>query len=77
MNKAVGVLVIGLGILLIVMGIQGSQDKVLNAIKAVNPKIRTLTGTGTGTAENSGGTLDKGTGGSTKTIKPGTGEVAA
>jgi hypothetical protein len=56
--KAIGVLVIGLGFVMIVIGIMGTQSKVLADLKAVNPKLRQATGTGAktkATANNSGG----------------------
>lgn len=53
MNKAIGILVIGLGLVLIVIGIQGSQGKVLASLKSINPKLRSgIQGPGS----NAGGT---------------------
>jgi hypothetical protein len=43
--KAIGVLIIGLGLILVVIGIQGTQGSVLTALKSVNPKLRTVTQT--------------------------------
>lgn len=43
--KAVGVLIIGLGLLMIVIGVQGTQSQVLADLKGINPKLRNLTGT--------------------------------
>jgi uncharacterized protein YoxC len=56
--KAIGVLIIGLGLILIVIGIQGTQSKILDDIKNLNPALRSATGTTNGakaTSKNSGG----------------------
>jgi hypothetical protein len=59
-NKAIGVLVIGLGLIMIVIGVMGTQGQVLADLKSVNPKLRQATNTqpNTGTTANtsSGGT---------------------
>lgn len=47
MNKAIGVLVIGLGLIMIVIGITGTQRQVLADLKAVNPNLRSQLGGGT------------------------------
>lgn len=43
--KAIGVLIIGLGLILIVIGVQGTQSQVLADMKQLNPKLRTATDT--------------------------------
>ncbi len=43
--KAVGVLIIGLGLILIVIGVQGTQSQVLADMKQLNPKLRAATST--------------------------------
>jgi hypothetical protein len=58
-NKAIGVLVIGLGLILIAIGTTGTQSQVLADLKSVNPKLRQAAtqGSNTGTVinTNSGG----------------------
>jgi hypothetical protein len=61
--KAVGVLIIGLGLILIVIGVTGTQSNVLADMKGLNPKLRAATGTKnlpttktTGTTAKGGGT---------------------
>jgi len=46
--KALGVLIIGLGLLMITIGVQGSQHTVLNTIKGIPPVLRKDTGTTAG-----------------------------
>jgi hypothetical protein len=45
MNKAIGILVIGLGLIMIAIGVMGTQSQVLADLKAVNPKLKSATGT--------------------------------
>jgi hypothetical protein len=52
-NKALGVLIIGLGLIMIVIGVMGTQSQVLADIKNINPKLRQATGTPTTTAPSS------------------------
>lgn len=68
--KALGVLVIGLGLVLIVIGVMGTQTQILNDMKSLNPKLRQLTGTKNATSgtaantqasNNTGGGQDTGT----------------
>lgn len=56
--KALGVLIIGLGLILIVIGVMGTQSTVLADLKSINPKLRQATNTPTTGAANtsSGGT---------------------
>lgn len=56
--KAVGVLVIGLGLIMIVIGIQGTQHQVLADMKSLNPKLRTATKTSNKSA-NAEGTIKR------------------
>lgn len=59
MNKAIGILVIGLGLIMIAIGVMGTQDQVLADLKAVNPKLKSATGTSAanaGAATTAGGT---------------------
>lgn len=51
--KAVGVLIIGLGLIMIVVGIQGTQHKILTDMKGLNPKLRAATGTTNATTTES------------------------
>lgn len=55
MNKAIGILVIGLGLVLVVIGIMGTQHQVLANIKSVNPKLRSGTNTGPGAKSTGSG----------------------
>lgn len=68
--KALGVLVIGLGLVMIVIGVMGTQSQILSDMKSLNPKLRQLTGTKNATGEtaaktqagsNTGGGQDTGT----------------
>lgn len=49
--KIVGVFAIGLGLILIVIGITGTQSQVLADIKSISPTIRNATNTQTGAGE--------------------------
>jgi hypothetical protein len=61
LNKAIGTLVIGLGLIMIVIGVTGTQSEVLADLKAVNPKLRSATGTsGSATQTSTGGTTNPG-----------------
>lgn len=55
MNKAIGVLVIGLGLIMIVIGVTGTQHSVLTSLKSINPKLRSGTNTGSGTNSTGSG----------------------
>jgi hypothetical protein len=68
MNKPIGFLIIGVGLIMIVIGIMGTQSQILADIKAVNPKLRKSTGTtavaapaATSTASNVTGSVTGGT----------------
>lgn len=56
MIKAVGVLIIGLGVIMVVIGIQGTQSQLLANLKTLNPKLRTLTGTSNASTTGTTGT---------------------
>lgn len=49
--KAIGVLVIALGLIVIVIGIQGTQGTILQTLKGINPVLRQKTGTGSETVQ--------------------------
>lgn len=53
MNKAIGILVIGLGLIMIAIGVMGTQSQVLADLKAVNPTLKAATGTSAATATSS------------------------
>lgn len=50
--KAIGVLIIALGLIMIVIGVQGTQGQVLQTLRGINPVLRKQTGTGTGTTNS-------------------------
>lgn len=53
--KALGIMIIGLGIVLIVIGVMGTQDTVLADLKAVSPALRNKVGIGGGSPYNAPG----------------------
>jgi uncharacterized protein YoxC len=66
--KAVGVLIIALGLIMIVVGIQGSQSTILQTLKSVNPTLRKQTGTTGGTTANTTPAGNATSGGNTGTV---------
>lgn len=58
--KALGVLIIGLGLIMIVIGVKGSQHEVLSQIKTISPALRKATNTSGGPTQAT--TLPKTTG---------------
>jgi hypothetical protein len=70
MNKAIGILVIGLGLILIAIGITGTQSQILADLKAISPKLRSATGTSSAAATTGGTSATTSSGGTTSTPNP-------